>query len=189
MAELLTDQQLLLAFQNGESGAFTDIYNKYQAELYIHALKMLKDADLATDAVHDVFMILLTGKSPLNRVHHLGQFLHGCMRHQIISTLRKNKSWENYLAKFMEGPQESTELSMVEIWHKLEDEQQRLQQLIEKEIAALPPKMRRAFELAHKANMSHKEIAEITGTAKETVKKNIKYALGILRRKLLVWLF
>lgn len=189
MAELLTDQQLLHAFQKGDSRAFTDIYNKYQGELYIHALKMLKDADLATDAVHDVFMILLTGKSPLNRIDHLGRYLHGCMRHQIISTLRKNKSWETYLARFMEDRQDWMELSMVELWHKLEDEQQKLQQLVEKEIAALPPKMRRAFELAHKSNMSHKEIAEITGTAKETVRKNIKYALGILRRKLMLWLF
>jgi RNA polymerase sigma factor (sigma-70 family) len=189
MADVLTDKKLSHAFEQGDQGAFTDIYNRYWDELFIHALKMLKDADQATDAVQDAFMVLLTSQSPFNQVDHIGHFLHGCMRHQIISQKRRGKAWENYLTWFQQQQAKEGETSDADIWGRIEDEQQRLQQLIEKEIAALPPKMRMAFELAHRENMSHKEIASVTGTAKETVKKNIYNAMSILRRRLLGWLF
>lgn len=189
MDDHLNDNQLLLAFEKGDHSAFTEIYNKYWGSLFTHALKMLKNADLAGDAVQDVFMGLLTSKSAFNRVNNLGHFLHGCMRHRIISYKRREKVRENFETWFESISQEDESLSAAEMWDRIDDEQERLQQLIEKEIAALPSKMRRAFELAHRNNMSHKEIAELTGTAKETVKKNIYYAMSHLRRRLLGWLF
>ncbi len=44
--------------------------------------------------------------------------------------------------------------------------------------------MRRIFELSRKEGLTHKEIADITGTQKENVAKHISNALAILRIKL-----
>ena len=62
---------------------------------------------------------------------------------------------------------------------------------IEKEIQALPPKMRRIFEMSRKEHLSHKEIAEITETSENNVSKQIGIALKILRTKmgLLMYLY
>ncbi len=56
--------------------------------------------------------------------------------------------------------------------------------IIEKEIGALPPKMREVFELSRKENLSHKEIAEKLNLSEKTVKKQVNNSLKILRSKL-----
>jgi RNA polymerase sigma factor (sigma-70 family) len=57
-------------------------------------------------------------------------------------------------------------------------------QIIEKEIAALPDKMRQVFELSRRQNLSRKEIAEKLNLSEKTVKNQITNALKILRGKL-----
>jgi RNA polymerase sigma factor (sigma-70 family) len=56
--------------------------------------------------------------------------------------------------------------------------------LIEKEIAALPEKMRVVFELSRKESMNRKEISEHLGLPENTVKTNMYRALKMLYRKL-----
>jgi RNA polymerase sigma-70 factor (ECF subfamily) len=59
-----------------------------------------------------------------------------------------------------------------------------MEELIEKEIATLPPKMREVFELSRKANLNYREIAEKLNISDNTVKKQMSNALKILRSRL-----
>ena len=59
-----------------------------------------------------------------------------------------------------------------------------MEELIEKELAALPPKMREVFELSRKANLNYREIAEKLNISDNTVKKQMSNALKILRSRL-----
>jgi RNA polymerase sigma-70 factor (ECF subfamily) len=59
-----------------------------------------------------------------------------------------------------------------------------MEELIEKEIAALPPKMREVFELSRKANLNYREISEKLNISDNTVKKQMSNALKILRSRL-----
>jgi DNA-binding NarL/FixJ family response regulator len=54
---------------------------------------------------------------------------------------------------------------------------------IEKQIQALPPKMRRVFQMSRNENLSHREIAERLGTTEDNVSKHVTNALRILRTK------
>ena len=63
------------------------------------------------------------------------------------------------------------------------DEKQ-LQTIIELEIAKLPPKMRRIFELSRKDELSHQEIAQKLDFSYQTVKKQVQNALKIIRPKI-----
>ncbi|MNL14213.1 RNA polymerase sigma factor [compost metagenome] len=56
--------------------------------------------------------------------------------------------------------------------------------LIEKEIEALPEKMRIVFELSRKNAMTRKEISEHLGLPENTVRTNMNRALKILKGKL-----
>ncbi|MNL51185.1 RNA polymerase sigma factor [compost metagenome] len=56
--------------------------------------------------------------------------------------------------------------------------------LIEKEIAALPLKMREIFEMSRKQHLSHKEIADQLQLSEQTVSKQVSNALRILKAKL-----
>ena len=59
-----------------------------------------------------------------------------------------------------------------------------LKTLIEKEIQALPPRMKEAFQLSRKEKLSHKEIANLMDISEQTVSTQIKKALRILRVRL-----
>ncbi|MNE57830.1 RNA polymerase sigma factor [compost metagenome] len=59
-----------------------------------------------------------------------------------------------------------------------------LSALIEKEIAALPRRMREVFELSRKTNLSRKEIANELNLSEQTVKSHMHHALRILKTKL-----
>jgi RNA polymerase sigma-70 factor (ECF subfamily) len=59
-----------------------------------------------------------------------------------------------------------------------------MEEFIEKEIAALPQKMREVFELSRKANLNYREIAEKLNISDNTVKKQMSNALKILRSRL-----
>jgi RNA polymerase sigma-70 factor (ECF subfamily) len=62
--------------------------------------------------------------------------------------------------------------------------EKQLSEIIESEIALLPPKMRVVFELSRKKHLTHRQIAEELGISEETVKSQIKNALKILRVRL-----
>jgi RNA polymerase sigma-70 factor (ECF subfamily) len=62
--------------------------------------------------------------------------------------------------------------------------EKQLAAIIEREIAALPPKMREVFVLSRKEYLTHKEIAELLGISEQTVSKHVTNALKILRVKL-----
>lgn len=59
-----------------------------------------------------------------------------------------------------------------------------LRAYIEKEIQALPPKMRQIFEMSRKENLSYKEIAEKLDVSENNVSKQVNNALRVLRTKL-----
>ncbi len=59
-----------------------------------------------------------------------------------------------------------------------------LKNLIEKEIQALPPRMKEVFQLSRKDKLSHKEIANLMDISEQTVSTQIKKALRILRVRL-----
>lgn len=59
-----------------------------------------------------------------------------------------------------------------------------LRNQIEQAVATLPPKMREVFELSRNEHLTHKEIAERLSISDQTVTKQIKNALRVLRSKL-----
>ncbi|WP_243732219.1 sigma factor-like helix-turn-helix DNA-binding protein [Pedobacter duraquae] len=64
-----------------------------------------------------------------------------------------------------------------------------LKEIIDREIDALPPRMKQVFILSRRQHLSHKEIAELMNTTEQTVKKQMVYALKILRKRLGLVLF
>ena len=62
--------------------------------------------------------------------------------------------------------------------------EKQLASIIEREIDALPPRMREIFILSRRANLSHKQIAQQLDLSELTVKTQVKHALKILRTRL-----
>lgn len=174
----LSDDELITLLKEGDRSAFAEIYERYFAALYVHAYNRLRDRDEAKDAVQELFALLLDKCNTLTFKNNLSNYLYTSLRNRILNTL----AHEQVRAKYLSSLPDMIDPSQSITDHRLRERQ--LSAIIEKEIQALPPKMREVFELSRKANLTYKEIAEQLDITEQSVRSHVKGALKILRVKL-----
>ena len=173
-----TDADLTELLRSGDRFAFTEIYNRYKLVLHNHAWNKTRNNVEAQDAIQDVFSNLWT-KREVNQIgSNLSGYLYISVRNHILNLFAKKQVQEKYINSIQQFSQQATALTD----HRVRESM--LRDVIEKEIAELPPRMREVFELSRKQHLSHREIAEIMGTTEQTVKKQVSNALKHLRSKL-----
>lgn len=176
--ETISDNELAVLLRSGDRGAFTEIYNRYKWLLHSHAYKWMQDREEAKDIVHELFVALWTKRESLSFPDNLSAYLYTAVRNRIFNVISHQKVASQYLNSlqvFIDEAQDTTDYLVRE---------KQMSLLIEKEIAALPIKMREVFELSRKAQLSHKEIATHLALSEQTVRKHVQHALKILRSKL-----
>ena len=173
-----TDVELIQLIKTGGKGAFEEVYDRYWAPMYVHAFKMLKDEDEAKDTIQELFAHLWARRQELELQSSLKGYLYTALRNRILNIFESRKVRGNYI--------ESLALYFEE-HHLVTEERFRekeLENIIEREIANLPEKMRTVFELSRKQHLSHKEIALELQISDKTVKKQINNAIRILKLKI-----
>lgn len=174
----LSDSVLLDRLSGGDERAFTEVYNRYFGLLYVHAYKILGNEDEAKDTVQDLFSNLWTRRKTLTVTGSLSSYLYTAIRNKVFDVLQHRKVENKYadsLKAFMEDGYLIAD-------HRIRE--QELSAQIEKEISALPAKMRAIFELSRKSHYTHREIALQLNLSEQTVKTQVNNALRILRVKL-----
>lgn len=173
-----TDQQLLALLRVGNHAAYTEIFNRYWATLYLHARKMLHDEDEAMDVVQDIFTVLWSRADELELTTALKPYLFTSVRNQVLKVIGRGKLKLRFVNKMV--------LTMTELI-PYTDEQisyHELEKLIAQEIANLPPKMQQIYIKSHVEGRSHKEIAAELNVSEHTVKTTVYRAVTILRSKI-----
>jgi RNA polymerase sigma-70 factor (family 1) len=175
---ILSDYELLAQFKAGERSAYEDIYHRYWAVLFSHARKMLQSDEDAKDLVQDVFSVFWLDGPTLELQTTLSAYLFAIMRYKVFNLVDRKKVRSNYLSSLEEFIKKNEYSGEYRVREK------QMEELIQKEVAALPPKMREVFELSRKANLNYREIAEKLNISDNTVKKQMSNALKILRSRL-----
>jgi RNA polymerase sigma-70 factor (family 1) len=173
-----TQQKNIFLFKKRDKYAFTAIYDRYWGILYRHARKILFNDDEVHDIIQDIFLNLWMKGPSLELDSSLSAYLYASVRNRILNHLDRRKSKDKYvlsLGIFLNKGEYTTDIKIRE---------NELAVIIEKEVAALPEKMREVFELSRKSNLSYKEIGLQTGLADSTVKNQISKAIKILKLKL-----
>lgn len=174
----LTDEELIALLQRGDQYAYTEIYNRYESLVYIFAYKRIGVREEARDIVHEVFLYLWEQHKNLIFTTGLLPFIYGAVKNKILNRIKHQKVSSRYIDAF----QDYLEIGPESADHLLRHNE--LSALIEKEIAALPAKMRQVFELSRKSNYSRKEIAIELNLSEETVKSHMHHALKLFKVKL-----
>jgi RNA polymerase sigma-70 factor (family 1) len=176
----LTDAELTQKFNTGSEAAFAEIYKRYWLQMFNHARRLLKDREMARDAVQEVFTKLWEKRKTLEVKGSLAGFVYQGIRNHIINLIAHEKVKNTYMERLAHFQVDSS-------WNTDElIRAKELAKLFETEIGKLPDKMKTTFILSRDENLSHREIALRTGTSEGTVKKQIYYALKILRGKISV---
>lgn len=176
-----SDSQLVDCLSRGDYRAYTAIYERYWELLWRHAYRVLNDEDDAKDVVQDIFTMLWAKRQELRLTGRLSSFLYGALRNRILNFIDYSKVRSTYLLsleKFIDAGEYTTDQQIRE---------KELETLIETQLASLPEKMRKVFELSRMEQLSYREISQKLYISDNTVKKQISKALKILRARS-VWL-
>lgn len=156
-----------------------DLYNRYWKQLYYFILKIIRDQDEAKDILQEVFLAFIEqGSYQIESEQKVKSYLFSIARYKCFEKIRTSVKYEeisesisNYLVAREYSPFEQVLSKEYQVW-------------LDKEILALPAKMRTVFILSRTEQLSQKEIAERLQISPHTVKRQMSNALQILKRKL-----
>src|ERR1700749_3106197 len=95
-----TDSELILQIQQGEQSAFAEVYDRYWGQLYIHAIKLLKEEDAAKDVVQEVFISFWKQSSSIHIHTALSSYFFTAVRNRVLNIVRDNKTYDHYVDLF-----------------------------------------------------------------------------------------
>lgn len=178
------DAELTTLLRSGDLAAFTEIHSRYYGLLYSHAYKRFPDREGVKDILQELFTTLWNNRETIDLKTGLNAYLSTAVRNRILNVYRHEKIKEEYIHSFQNFLDTNTE--------PLADEVLRVKELvtmINAEVARMPPKMRRVFEMSRYENISYQEIAEHLDISVLTVRKQVQNSLKILRAKIGAYLF
>jgi RNA polymerase sigma-70 factor (family 1) len=178
-----TDQQLMTLLKEGDHDAYAQLYDRYFQLLFVYACKRLRDEAEAKDIVQDFFTVLWLKRDSLHFSTAISAYCFTAINNRIIDFFLHRKVVDKYIGSISVP----TEQEEVKTDHLVREKQ--LMAYIEKEIQALPAKMRKIFELSRKSNYSYKEIAGELSISEKTVHRQMSNALIRLRTKLGLFAF
>jgi RNA polymerase sigma-70 factor (family 1) len=175
----LSDLELIRLLQASDHGAFTEIYTRYSRLLYVHAVKKLRDEGQAEDMIHELFTKLWIRRETQLTDANFAGYLYTLLRNRILDFIGHQKVETKYVihVKNISSIHSSPRTDALV-------REKEMSAYINKEIDALPAKMRAVFVLSRKEQLTYKEIAEQLKTSENNVSKQVNNALRILKSKL-----
>ncbi|MCD0489184.1 RNA polymerase sigma-70 factor [Pedobacter sp. MC2016-14] len=182
-----SDLELAALLKDGDAYAYTEIYERYKFILYKHAFRLLGDEEECNDVIQDLFLALWQKRDSLAFKTALSSYLYNSVRNRVFDLITHKKVQTKYLESIRDFMEQGAFVTEEYLRAK------ELSAAIEREITALPKKMREIFELSRDEELSYKQIAEKLGLSANTVKQQVYNAVKILRAKisslLTIWPF
>jgi RNA polymerase sigma factor (sigma-70 family) len=178
----LTDQQLIHLYMEGDANALATIVVRYKDKIYTSIYLLVKDKYLTEDIFQDVFIrIIDTLKG--GRYTDEGKFLPWAMRiahNMCVDHFRKVKRTPTIKTSDDRDIFEVLNFSEPGADHKMMNGQS--QDKVRKMVDLLPEDQREVIILRHYADLSFKEIADLTNCSINTALGRMRYGLINLRK-------
>ncbi len=178
----LTDQQLVHLYVEGNTDALSTLVSRYKDKIYTSIYLLVKDKYLAEDLFQDVFIRII---DTLNggRYTDEGKFLPWALRiahNMCVDHFRKVKRSPSIKTS------DDRDIFEVLNFNEASPEQKMMQSQshdrVRKMLDMLPEDQREVIILRHYANLSFKEIAELTQCSINTALGRMRYGLINLRK-------
>lgn len=175
--------ELVEAFQNGDSDAFSQIYQMTDQNLYVYAKYLMKNEDAAQDLLQDTYTEILKSignlKDPGAFITWSKRIMLNCSNHKFKKASREVTPEDEQAAEmFDQIEDQDSKFHPEETFDNYEMRQALLEIMDE-----LPPHHRMALVAFYVDDMSIKEIAEAMDIPEATVKSRLFYARSSFRSK------
>ena len=167
------DEELMIAYRDGNAGAFETLYARHRARLFRFVLRSVKERGMAEELFQDVWMRVIEARGRYAPKARFTTWLYSIAHNRLIDHWRrKGLSVVDLENVDVEGNSPNPE--------RQAEARQGLQRFA-KALEALPPAQREAFLLHEEAGMSVAEIAQATGAGEEAAKSRLRYAMAKLK--------
>lgn len=182
--EEMTDEQLALAYVEGDNRAFDLLLSRNEVKLFGYIMFVVQDQEKANDVFQETFVKVVTKLQQRQYVPN-GKFLAWCMRiaHNVMMDMYR----DNRLQNIVETPDDN-DMSKIRdeyvVFDNAENTIVRGQVMsdVKKMVNLLPPTQREVVYMRYYQQLSFKEIAELTNVSINTSLGRMRYALLNLRR-------
>ncbi len=178
----LTDKELILEYLQGNDKAFEILLNRHRDKIYTSIYLFTKDHDLSEDIFQDVFIKIIDTLRK-GKYNHEGKFLQWAMRisyNLCVDNFRRSKRRTKISATetfdifdVLESKDDNMETTIIK---------SQLHTKVRSLVDRLPAEQREVVILRHYADMSFKEISNLTRVSINTALGRMRYALINMRK-------
>jgi RNA polymerase sigma factor (sigma-70 family) len=180
--KMLNDQELISLYLSGNQTAFEFLLKRHKDKIYTSIYLFVKDTELAEDIFQEVF-IKIVDTLRKDKYNNEGKFLQWAMRiayNMCVDHFRRSKRMSKVsntetfdIFSIIESKDDNMEGSIIK-----SQIHSRLREVIDQ----LPDEQREVVILRHYADMSFKEISQMTRVSINTSLGRMRYALINLRK-------
>lgn len=182
--ETMTDEQLALAYVEGDNRAFDLLLSRNELKLFSYIMFVVRDQEKANDVFQETFVKVISTLQHRKYVDN-GKFLSWCMRiaHNVMMDMYREQRGRHVV-----DTNETNDLSNIGCASVLDSNaedaiiNQQVLADVKKLMNNLPAVQREVVYMRFYQQLSFKEIAEMTGVSINTSLGRMRYALLNLRR-------
>ncbi|MBU0691789.1 sigma-70 family RNA polymerase sigma factor [bacterium] len=180
----LTDEELILAFQQNNEAAFDEIVKRYQNPLFNFVGRLLGDNFYGEDIVQETFLRVYRNKHRYHQVAKFSTWIYTIASNLAKTELRRRKV-RNFFSISSKGSEErdyDIEDSSMDVVKEVDGAMRT--QMILREIDKLPRHFKEAVLLRDVQDLSYEEISTILDVPLGTVKSRVNRGRSRLQKKL-----
>lgn len=175
----LSDEQLMLAYANGDAASFEILYQKHKGPVYRYMLNLCRNEAIAEELYQEVWMKLIKVRESYQIKAKFTTYLYKLAHNQFIDHYRKQnvRIVEDQSVEIDDVESDKLSINNPEKQTQTKQAINKLSELLD----ALPNEQREIFLLREETGMSVPEIAETLGINQEAAKSRLRYAISKLR--------
>jgi RNA polymerase sigma-70 factor (ECF subfamily) len=179
-----TDEDLILAFQNGDVSAFEEIVRRYRDPLFNFVVRLLGDAFFSEDIVQETFLRVYRNRHRYHQVAKFSTWIYTIASNLAKTELRRRRV-RNFFSISSKGEDEK-DYDLVDTSSDIERDVDGAikSEIILKEINALPFHFKEAVLLRDIQDLSYEEISQILNVPLGTVKSRVNRGRSRLQKRL-----
>jgi RNA polymerase sigma factor (sigma-70 family) len=178
-----TDEELMVAFQQGDAAAFDVLYQRYRGTLFRFLVRQAGNASTGEDLYQEVWMTLIRQRERWQPAATLKTYLFHIAHSRLVDHFRAQARRGGRVNSSLDDdavpePVDQCALHTPEGALAQRSSAQALRHCLD----GLPALQREAFLFSEESGLALADIAAITGVATDAVKSRIRYAIQKLRR-------
>lgn len=167
------DEALMLAYREGDAGAFETLYKRHRGALYRFMLRSIRNRGTAEELFQEAWIRVIEARGRYAPSARFTTWLYTIAHNLLVDHWRRKGLTLVELDADSAGAAPHDPARQAEARESLA----RLMRALE----ALPPAQREAFLLHEEAGLTVAEIAAVTGAGEEAAKSRLRYAMAKLK--------